>query len=925
MSNKNKIHIFLGAPAIPTQQEPPAAEAVTEGSSKKWLQCHFLYDAGSHTVKNRTIESSQKNFDCHSVVVQLENYARQFSSSKCEEGIITASQECSGEGFDSSRLEQRQSARLYNEHLSTRKKGKQRELSNKRLLDFEGDLKTDEEHVSESTNVLCTEDDFKPPEFGNRLTQSKKTETESQDANSTTLQNRPLKEDDHELPHESLMEYLQDTFPNEEQKCYFKCTTVNQSLSTNSEFLSVLAASQAAVLLQKCSESQFNLKTKLKTDAEMPSQLMAPTFWPVRPSGRCESEMVCRQADCSESTLELFNSLSNQQLSASGVLGGGTSEGSELLFTSITDRSEGEDEINIEPYSEGILCSQVVNSTRWSFKKIVEIPKCPDELNKGIQKPSSPVCLDEDQPSPKRMKTIERPRSPDCLDKDPLSPKRMKSTEDERTSHLGHYLQAMRAQRPTPMLGLIETEQLKCCTDRNSKYHILVTVLFCCLLKEIEIKSGSLAGCKVPIATIVVTDQSGKTVKVMLWRAAAFWALATFPGDVVLLTDVTVYWDHWQGEEMLQSTRGSKLINLGPCLQIQAVQWSHTVNPVSLKGLIAYISHHHAHLLTLGPTSHQHSDSMQYVSLCDLRPGLVVHALLKVILMTVLTENTYTYNGKKQKKIVLTVEQLKDKPGTLTLWGNAISWQSLIQKKLDHVWDFRILLVCQNPITGDLELHTTPWSSCECLFDDDERAIEFQSKYQLSKTACIKAKDISTLLCTRHSATFELRTHIIAMKWNTFSSLNPLFTMDAFTSAETVLASLSHLTYSGCRSCGSELEFDENGIYQQCIPCLPNNALKFYYRPTVLTLADGNSTIDVFVSSKLMEKIFLNIPPTCLQKPIGPFGKVTYGFMIADLCCSLFTYPGDCYVLTVQSQLQLDENSIAMKQDFYLLDFHPDL
>ncbi|XP_062926789.1 shieldin complex subunit 2 [Mobula hypostoma] len=972
MSNKNKIHIFLGAPAIPTQQKPPAAEAVIEGSSKKWLQCHFLYDAGSHTTKNRTTETSQKTFECHNVVVQLENYARQFSSSKCEEGIVTAFQECSGESLDSSRLEQRQSARLSHEHLSTRKKGEQRELSNKRLLCFEGHLKTDEEHVNESTNVLCTEDDFKTREFDNRRTQSKKTETESQNTNSATLQNRLLKEDDHELPHELLMEYLQDTFPNEEQKCYFKCTTVNQSLSTDSEFLSVLAASQAAVLLQKCSESQFNLKTKLKTDAtdaEMPSQLMTSTLWPVRPSGQCESEMVGRRADNAESTLELFNTLSNQQLSANGVLGGRTLEGSELLFTSITDRSEGEDEINIEPYSGGILCSQVVNSTRWSFKKIVEISKGPDELNKGIQKPRSPDCLDKDRPSPNRMKTKEKarspdcldkdrpspnrmktkekarspdcldkdrpspkrmkakekPRSPDCLDTDQLSPKRMKSIEDRRTSHLGHYLQAMRVQWPTLTLGLVETEQLKCCTDRNKKYHILVTVLFCCLLKEIEIKSGSLAGRRVPIATIVVTDQSGITIKVVLWRAAAFWALATFPGDVVLLTDVTVYWDHWQGEEMLQSTKGSKLINLGPCLQIQAVQWSHTVNAVSLKGLIAYISHHHAHLLTLGPTNHQHSDSMQYVSLCDLRPGLVVHALLKVKLMTVLTENMYTYNGKKQQKIVLTVEQLKDKPGTLTLWGNAISWQSLIQKKLDHVWDFRILLVCQNPITGDLELHTTPWSSCECLFDDDERAIEFRSKYQPSKMACVKVKDISTLLCTRHSATFELRTHIIAMKWSTFSSLDPLFTMDAFTSVETTLASLSHLTYSGCKSCGSELEFDENGIYQQCIPCLPNNALKIYYRPTVLTLADGNSTIDVFVSSKLMEKIFLNIPPTCLQKPIGPFGKVTYGFVIADLCCSLFTYPGDCYVLTVQSQLQLDENSIAMKQDFYLLDFHPDL
>lgn len=49
-------------------------------------------------------------------------------------------------------------------------------------------------------------------------------------------------------------------------------------------------------------------------------------------------------------------------------------------------------------------------------------------------------------------------------------------------------------------------------------------------------KSGPSAGASVPLASIVVTDQSGVEMKVVLWRRAAFWALTVGPGDVLLIT-----------------------------------------------------------------------------------------------------------------------------------------------------------------------------------------------------------------------------------------------------------------------------------------------------------------------------------------------------------------------------------------------------
>lgn len=49
-------------------------------------------------------------------------------------------------------------------------------------------------------------------------------------------------------------------------------------------------------------------------------------------------------------------------------------------------------------------------------------------------------------------------------------------------------------------------------------------------------KSGPAAGTVVPLASIVVTDQSGVEMKVVLWRRSAFWALTVGPGDVLLIT-----------------------------------------------------------------------------------------------------------------------------------------------------------------------------------------------------------------------------------------------------------------------------------------------------------------------------------------------------------------------------------------------------
>ncbi|NXW54960.1 SHLD2 protein, partial [Eurystomus gularis] len=104
---------------------------------------------------------------------------------------------------------------------------------------------------------------------------------------------------------------------------------------------------------------------------------------------------------------------------------------------------------------------------------------------------------------------------------------------------------------------------LKNCCYKNQKYNVLVTIVHPCHIKEIQVKNRPKSACKVPVATIVVIDQSEIERKVVLWHGAAFWSLTVFPGDVVLLTDIIMYENLWCGEIMLQSTLTSQLLNLG--------------------------------------------------------------------------------------------------------------------------------------------------------------------------------------------------------------------------------------------------------------------------------------------------------------------------------------------------------------------------
>ncbi|XP_039575688.1 shieldin complex subunit 2 isoform X2 [Passer montanus] len=407
---------------------------------------------------------------------------------------------------------------------------------------------------------------------------------------------------------------------------------------------------------------------------------------------------------------------------------------------------------------------------------------------------------------------------------------------------------------------------LKNCCSKNQKYNILVTVVHPCHIKEIQKKTKPKSSCKVPVATIVVSDQSEIERKVVLWRGAAFWSLTVFPGDVILLTDIIMCENPWCGEVMLQSTFTSQLVNLGNYSALNTEKFYPLVDDGVLHGLLAYISSEFPHFRDIPQRQVQRLDDVRYVQLDQLQPSTLVHSILKIINISVLTESVYSYRGGSQKKIILTVEQNRDQHYRMVLWGAGATWYPQLQRKKDHIWDFKYLLVQCSSVSGDLELHTTPWSSCECLFDDDKRAVEFREKFQKSQTSLMELTRLSALLEEKCSGVVQVKAHILELKFTISTGQYKQLIFSADTSLEGVLASLPMITYSGCARCGLELQADENMIYKQCVRCLPYSKVKTFYRPALMTVEGEGYEIYVHVVSELVEKIFLNIPADWLKR-----------------------------------------------------------
>ncbi|XP_005871199.1 PREDICTED: protein FAM35A isoform X3 [Myotis brandtii] len=585
--------------------------------------------------------------------------------------------------------------------------------------------------------------------------------------------------------------------------------------STETEFLSIMTSSQFAFLAQRINKGESSInKGTVNTEVEAetsPGEIKIIKDKLIQPDddfvGRYESRQ--NQAYSLELFSPVFPETKSSHIHIKSDKGLKENVESQELF-SFEDKLPS-NEIRIESCRSGILCSQA---------------------NAFHKSPTKRNWTSEDKSGHLKVLQV--------------------SKKTKLVSNAGGPTTAKDQRSVSEFKGIKKTSLIKNCDSKSQKYNCLVMVLSPCHVKEINIKSGPNSGSKVPLATVVVIDQSEIKKKVILWRTAALWALTVFLGDIILLTDVTVYEDHWVGETVLQSTFTSQLLNLGSYSSVQPEEYSNIVSDVVLQDLLAHVSSKHSYLRDLRLRPPQEVSSVEFVALEQLQPGVLVHALLRVVDVTVLTEAVYSYRGQKQSKVLLTVEQAQGQHYVLILWGCGAAWYPQLQRKKG------VILV-----------------------------------------------KVQILELVFHATTAQQ------------------IVINAHSSLKSIFSSLSNITYTGCAKCGLELETDENKIYKQCFSCLPCTTKKIYYRPALMTIADGLSKVCVHVGSKVMEKILLNISPDWLSRVIAPPSEVTYGLVAADVLHSLLAACGAPCVLKVQSLFVLEENSYPLQQDLSLLDFLP--
>ncbi|KAI3362864.1 hypothetical protein L3Q82_001905 [Scortum barcoo] len=463
------------------------------------------------------------------------------------------------------------------------------------------------------------------------------------------------------------------------------------------------------------------------------------------------------------------------------------------------------------------------------------------------------------------------------------------------------------------------------CDRRGVPYSVLVAVVHPCHLKEVKVKSRPSAGTSVPLASIVVTDQSAVEMKVVLWRRAAFWVLTVNPGDILLITGLQVNEDRWRGEMVLQSTFSSKLLNLGQITASTSPPVPQHVSARSLSSLCGFLRERRPLLVSLKPRPLQDLNRLPYATLRSLRVNTLVHAVLRVTHTHISTawrsEAESRCRSAVQLQAVLTVEQPDSQQGALLLWGAAVDWLPRFSRERAAVWDFHILLVREG-LTSDLpELHSTPWSSVQPLDPASCRAQAFlQSRLGSTGNSSSVELDLDTLLSQKYNGEVELRVQVTSFHFQVSQS-SPEPVLDSFTNLGGILAALSRdVTYTGCGRCSAELDTDANSIYSPCYPCLPHTAVRRYYRPGVLTVSGrGSSQVRVQVPPVPLQKI-LDAPPDKLHRSSAPGSEVKHIQVAAERIQLLLSLPRKTFIVTVRSHFLCDENSVPIHQDLTLLD-----
>ena len=297
--------------------------------------------------------------------------------------------------------------------------------------------------------------------------------------------NKPLLREVDDLCSESLKAHLDSCFTRAQPQAASECPPCS-GMSVETEYLSVWTKSHALLM---------------KRRAGLP-----PEGAPIG-MGSPHTPQTQHTPVISRTSPELYSPHSGSPGSRAV---GGTLHGSPDRFSEVLSQRQREGGVMLERTPDGLLCTQGSPSAHVNKDRLLEAPQhCLPPPNQPAQTPpgqpahSSPV-------SPARKKSKQSPTTPEGQRSKP-------SAWDGFTTA-----------RPPTLLAR--------CRTRGVQYSILVAVVHPFHLQEVKMKTGATAGNTIPLATLIVTDQSDVEMKVVMWRAAAFWVLTVQPGDVLLIT-----------------------------------------------------------------------------------------------------------------------------------------------------------------------------------------------------------------------------------------------------------------------------------------------------------------------------------------------------------------------------------------------------
>ncbi|KAM9216268.1 shieldin complex subunit 2 isoform 3-T3 [Dugong dugon] len=675
MMGGSQVYIFWGAPVLPLKmtvsQEPPSVIPTAD----PWKKIQLLYS--QHSLHLKDEKYKHKNPENYQVLDNIDplglNSYCSLSSRKrsvhLKDDLICCisetqnikSQKCSPSGMngltDSSVQVCGFKSRV--QHVTGEEKNQKLVTENKKI--------TVEQHQEQSS--ICAPNLTKTPlQLGHKcaaildLVCSTKQINIGPEAVETAYVPRAH----HEMQNQCVEFLLSKTVDKPRSKRAIKKVS-NLKISTDTEFLSIMTSSQVAFLAQRKCKGQNSLNKGTMNMEIGPKE----SHEEVRVT---EDNLIQHSDDFAEGyksgqneaySLELFSPVGPETKNNHILVNSDTdleeNIGSQELFS--PEETLPPNEICIESFSSGILCSQLNTFHKTSVKRSLISE---DKLGHS-KAPSKGFQVS------KKTKLLSNARD-------------LAVTLDRRNVSEFKYIKKI--------------SLIKNCNCKSQKYNCLVMVLSPCHVKEVNIKSGPPSGSAVPVAAITVIDQSEIKKKVFMWRTAAFWALTVFPGDIILLTDVTVHEDQWVGETVLQSTFTSRLLNLGSYSSVQPEEYSSIVSAVVLQDLLAYVSSKHSCLRDLPQRQPQKVNSIEFVELTHLQPEILVHAVLRVVDITILTEALYSYRGQKQKKVVLTVEQTQGQHYVLVLWGAGAAWYPQLQRKKGVVLIKAQILELVFPITA---------------------------------------------------------------------------------------------------------------------------------------------------------------------------------------------------------------------------------